>query len=104
VSTSHRVAWLQLDGHRSYGPVPIAVGPARHATPHGTFHVVWKDQEHTSSVYGTDMPYSVFFAAGGIAFHQGPVDEPSHGCVHLPRPAASVFFAVLERGDRVEVF
>jgi hypothetical protein len=104
VSTTHHVAWLQQAGHPSYGPVPVATGGPAQRTPHGTFHVVWKDAEHTSSTYGTDMPFSVFFAAGGIAFHTGPLDEPSHGCVHLPAAAAPVFFAGLARGDRVEVF
>jgi hypothetical protein len=104
VSTASSVAWLQHDGTVSYGPVPVALGRASQATPHGTFHVAWKDQEHTSSRYGIDMPYSTFFAAGGIAFHQGPLDVPSHGCVHLTHPAAVAFFSALERGDRVEVF
>jgi lipoprotein-anchoring transpeptidase ErfK/SrfK len=104
VSTAHRVAWLQHAGHPSYGPVPVSTGGPSQRTPHGVFHVVWKDAEHTSSTYGTDMPYAVFFAAGGIAFHAGPTDEPSHGCVHLPAASAPVFFAALDRGDRVEVF
>ena len=82
----------------------MATGGQGQRTPRGTFHVVWKDAEHTSSTYGTDMPFSVFFAAGGIAFHGGPIDEPSHGCVHLPAAAAPVFFGALARGDRVEVF
>ena len=104
VSTEHRLAWLQREGRLVLGTVRIAIGTPSHPTPHGTFHVAWKDEEHTSSLYGVDMPYSVFFAAGGIAFHQGPLDEPSHGCVHLTAVAASAFFAALQPGDRVEVF
>jgi lipoprotein-anchoring transpeptidase ErfK/SrfK len=104
VSTRHRVAWLQQVGRPAYGPVPVALGSASQPTPHGTFHVAWKDEEHTSSRYGTDMPYSVFFAAGGVAFHEGPLDETSHGCVHLTAVAAAAFFAALDRGDRVEIF
>jgi hypothetical protein len=104
VSTRQRVAWLQHHGRPSYGPVRVSLGRAGHPTPHGTFHVAWKDAEHTSRSYGIPMPYSVFFAAGGVAFHQGPLDESSHGCVHLGRPAAFVFFSELRRGDRVEVF
>lgn len=104
VSTSAGVAWLQVKGRTVYGPVRVSLGSATHSTPRGRFHVVWKDAEHTSSRYGTDMPWSVFFAAGGVAFHEGPLDEPSHGCVHLAPGAAAVFFAALARGDRVEVF
>jgi lipoprotein-anchoring transpeptidase ErfK/SrfK len=104
VSTHARVAWLQTRGRPSYGPVRVSLGSAAHPTPHGTFRVAWKDAEHTSSTYGIPMPYSVFFATGGIAFHEGRLDETSHGCVHLARPAAFVFFSMLHRGDRVEVF
>jgi lipoprotein-anchoring transpeptidase ErfK/SrfK len=49
------------------------------------------------------MPYSVFFAPGGIAFHEGSVTENSHGCVHLAPDAAPVFFDSLVRGDVVQV-
>lgn len=104
MSEARRLAWLQKDGRVTFGPVPVGLGSASQPTPLGSFRVAWKDEEHTSSIYGTDMPYSVFFAAGGIAFHQGPLDEPSHGCVHLPSRAAAAFFAALEPGDRVEVF
>lgn len=88
----------------TYGPVPVSLGTRRDPTPRGTFHVAWKDAVHTSSTYGIPMPHAVFFAAGGVAFHEGPLDERSHGCVHLSRTAAAAFFAGLGRGDRVEVF
>jgi lipoprotein-anchoring transpeptidase ErfK/SrfK len=103
VSTKHRVAWLQRDGRVTYGPVRVSLGGPGHRTPTGSFRVAWKDEEHTSSTYGIDMPWSVFFAHGGIAFHQGPVDEQSHGCVHLSPAAAERFFAELDPGDRVQV-
>jgi lipoprotein-anchoring transpeptidase ErfK/SrfK len=104
VSTQHRQAWLQYGGKLAYGPVRVGLGRPSHPTPHGRFRVAWKDAEHTSSTYGLDMPYSVFFAFGGVAFHQGPLDEPSHGCVHLAPAAAARFFTALQRGDRVHVF
>ncbi len=104
VSTHHRLAWIQYDGKPAYGPVRVGLGRPSQPTPRGSFRVAWKDEKHTSSSYGIDMPYSVFFASGGIAFHQGRVDEPSHGCVHLPPAAAARFFSALDRGDRVEVF
>jgi hypothetical protein len=104
VSTSRRLAWLQRDGRVLLAPVPVSLGTRHHPTPRGVFHVAWKDAVHTSSTYGLDMPWSVFFAAGGVAFHQGPTDEASHGCVHLPPAAARAFFEHLQRGDRVEVF
>jgi lipoprotein-anchoring transpeptidase ErfK/SrfK len=103
VSLSLRLAWLLRDGRVTRGPVPAGFGPPDQATPAGSFHVVWKDREHRSSVYGTDMPNSVFFAAGGIAFHAGPLDAPSHGCVHLTDADSAAFFDGLKVGDAVQV-
>lgn len=103
VSLAQRLAWLLRDGRVVRGPVPAGFGPPDQATPAGSFHVVWKDREHRSSVYGTDMPNSVFFAAGGIAFHAGPLDAPSHGCVHLGDADSAAFFDGLAVGDAVEV-
>jgi L,D-transpeptidase-like protein len=98
-----RQAWLLSNGAIAYGPVPISSGAPGSPTPAGTFSVSWKDKENTSSIYHTPMPYSVFFAPGGIAFHEGNVTESSHGCVHLAPDAAPVFFDTLVRGDVVRV-
>jgi L,D-transpeptidase catalytic domain len=103
VSLAQRLAWLLRDGRVVRGPVPAGFGAPEEATPAGSFHVVWKDREHRSSVYGTDMPNSVFFAAGGIAFHAGPLDAPSHGCVHLADTDSTAFFDGLNVGDAVQV-
>ncbi|SFW84507.1 L,D-transpeptidase [Amycolatopsis australiensis] len=103
VSLPQHLAWLLRDGRVVRGPVPAGFGPPDRTTPAGSFHVVWKDRDHRSSDYGTDMPNSVFFAAGGIAFHAGPLDAPSHGCVHLTDADSSAFFDGLNVGDAVEV-
>ncbi|MET8849543.1 L,D-transpeptidase [Amycolatopsis sp. NPDC004625] len=103
VSLAQRLAWLVRDGRVVRGPVPAGFGPPDQTTPAGSFHVVWKDREHRSSEYGTDMPNSVFFAAGGIAFHAGPLDAPSHGCVHLTDADSAAFFDGLQVGDAVQV-
>ncbi len=103
VSLAQRLAWLLRDGRVVRGPVPAGFGPPDQATPAGSFRVVWKDREHRSGQYGTDMPNSVFFAAGGIAFHAGPLDAPSHGCVHLTDADSAAFFDGLNVGDAVQV-
>ncbi len=103
VSLPQGLAWLLRDGQVVRGPVPAGFGPPDQATPAGSFRVVWKDREHRSSQYGTDMPNSVFFAAGGIAFHAGPLDAPSHGCVHLTDADSAAFFDGLNVGDAVQV-
>jgi L,D-transpeptidase catalytic domain len=103
VSLSAKQAWLLRGGRLLYGPVPIAHGGRANPTPTGTYPVSWKDADNTSSLYGDPMPYSVFFAPGGIAFHQGDIRTNSHGCVRLPMPAARRFFWSLQPGELVQV-
>jgi hypothetical protein len=33
----------------------------------------------------------VFFAVGGIAFHEGSLKSSSHGCIHLTMDAARYY-------------
>jgi L,D-transpeptidase-like protein len=103
VDVGRGLAWLQTHGSTTYGPVPIATGSGNHATPSGDFIVQWKARHWVSTEYGVPMPYSVFFASGGIAFHEGPLHTHSHGCVHLGRDAAREFFHRLPVGAHVHV-
>jgi hypothetical protein len=103
VSLSTKQAWLINAGVVELGPVPMTYGGATNPTPTGTWPVAWKDQEHTSSIYGDPMPYSVFFAPGGIAFHEGRLDEDSHGCIRLNMADAQTFFNTLQIGQLVQV-
>lgn len=102
VDLSAKQAWLIENGVVTYGPVPIASGKAGYRTPPGTFKVTFKSRNHVSSIYGTPMPYSVFFNRG-IAFHQGDLRSGSHGCIRLSRAAAQTFFSRLAPGDVVQV-
>lgn len=108
VDTRLRLAWLQQHGRRIYGPVPIMPGTPGAgdavATPSGNFQVEWKDPKHRSSEYHEAMPHAVFFAPGGIAFHQGSLLDSSHGCVHLSAAAAARFYRQLPVGATVAVF
>jgi len=78
-------------------------GPPR--TPRGTFHVEWKAGEHyMSTEFHEPMPYAVFFAPGGIAFHGGSLTVPSHGCIHLDIGSARYYHDHLPVGAEVVVF
>jgi hypothetical protein len=106
VDLSGHLTWLQSGGHITYGPVRMEPGPpgSRHATPRGTFHVQWKaGPGYISTEYHEPMPYAVFFAAGGIAFHGGSLTEPSHGCVHLTIGNAQYYHDHLPIGAEVVV-
>ena len=95
-------AWLMDGGAVTYGPTPTTTGRPGYETPPGTFHVTFKDKDFWSTDFDAPMPYSVFFN-GGIAFHEGSLSVPSHGCVHLGEDAAITFFNTLQQGDVVEV-
>ena len=103
VDLAAHTAWLIGDGQVVRGPVPFVDGAVDMPTPRGTYEVEWKAERWTSREYGTEMPYSVFFAPGGIAFHEGRQDTPSAGCVKLVRDEAVAFFGYLQVGDQVEV-
>jgi L,D-transpeptidase-like protein len=104
VDLASKRAWLIDDGAVVRGPVKISPGAPGHETPKGDFHVEWKDTNHKSVEYdGAPMPFAVFFAQGGIAFHEGRLDTPSKGCVRLGHDDAVEFYNFLEVGDSVEV-
>lgn len=108
VDEDRRVGWLQHDGEITHGPVRLMPGtggaPDSVATPRGVFRVEWKDADHVSGEFGDPMNHSVFFAPGGIAFHEGGLDMPSHGCVHLSAEDAALFYNALPVGAEVAVF
>ncbi|MEU6698152.1 L,D-transpeptidase [Pseudonocardia sp. NPDC046786] len=104
VDRAGRTAWLIRDGRIEAGPVRVAPGGQGKETPLGTFRVEWKNRDHRSTEFdGAPMPFAVFFAPGGIAFHEGNLDSPSAGCVRLDRANAERWYASLQVGDRVEV-
>ncbi|MDT7705983.1 MAG: hypothetical protein QOG20_1590 [Pseudonocardiales bacterium] len=104
VDLATNTAWLIHDGSVTRGPVGISHGGHGEETPTGLFHVQWKDQNHRSAEFNNaPMPFSVFFADGGIAFHEGNPKNPSAGCVHLSHDDAVAWFNDLQVGDEVQI-
>lgn len=103
VDLGARTAWLIENGAVRRGPVSVMIGDEIDPTPLGTFRVEWKAEQWTSREYLTQMPYAVFFAEGGIAFHEGPQDTNSAGCVKLTNADAQAWFAYLQVGDEVQI-
>jgi lipoprotein-anchoring transpeptidase ErfK/SrfK len=79
-------------------------------TDEGTFAVSLKSKDHISSLYGSPMPFAMFFN-GNEAVHYSPdfarrgFTGGSHGCVNV-RDEAQVkkLFANVKVGDRVVVY
>lgn len=104
VDLTSRRAWLFDRGNVVRGPLRISSGGPGQETPRGVFQVEWKNRDHrTSEFNNAPMPFAVFFAAGGIAFHEGSVETTSAGCVRMQRADASAFYDFLAVGDVVEV-
>ena len=110
VDLDQQKAWLIQNGKVVRGPVAVASGGAGQATPTGdSFRVYRKDKDHKSQEYKlpngqpAPMPWSVFFADGGIAFHSGDPNKSSGGCIHLSPADAVAFFNNLQLGDHVQV-
>ncbi|MEU7633649.1 L,D-transpeptidase [Nocardia sp. NPDC049220] len=95
-------AWLMDEGRVVYGPTPISHGMPGYETPPGVFRVSFKKEFHWSTMHNAPMPYAVFFN-GDIAFHVGPIEQKSHGCVRMLHEAAKEFYEYLWPGDIVEV-
>jgi hypothetical protein len=107
VDLPRHLTWLQSDGKVTFGPVRMEPGPpgSANATPRGTFKVVGKGGPNViSNIYHEPMPWPVFFASGGIAFHAGSLTVPSHGCVHLTMANAHYYNEHLAIGAEVAVF
>jgi hypothetical protein len=97
-------AWLIEDGKVVRGPVAISSGGPGKETPRGDFRVEWKNANHRSTEFdGARMPFAVFFAEGGIAFHEGNVNTSSAGCVRLAHEDATVFYDFLQVDNPVQV-
>lgn len=95
-------AWLTDNGRTVYGPTPISHGMPGYETPPGVFKVFLMKPYHWSTMHHADMYYAIFFN-GDIAFHVGPVDLPSHGCIRMTEAGAEAFYNYLKIGDIVEV-
>lgn len=104
VDVDGKRAWMVDDGVVTYGPVPVTTGKPGYETARGTHQILRHVRDDHSRIFDTPMPYSTYFTVGGMAFHEGRLDEPSHGCVHLGRQAAAHFFEQLRVGDEIVAF
>ena len=113
VDLAGHTAWLQRAGKPVTGPLQMLPGadtfrrppgPDSSATPAGTFHVLRKERDGYSTEFHEPMNHAVYFAPGGIAFHEGSLTTTSNGCIHLSAADAATFFDALRIGDGVTTF
>lgn len=106
--TSRSLRWV-VDGvvRRT---VEVRFGSDELPTREGAFAVFRKSRDHVSSLYGTAMPFAMFFS-GGQAVHYSPdfaangYAGASHGCVNVrDRAAVEWLFDQVRIGDTVIVY
>lgn len=120
-------------GDTLVGVSPISSGRENHITVTGTYHIMEKDLNHRSSIYGSyadkegnmvqgDVDSrkdpcpagAVFIGAsmryfmrvvGGIGMHEGylPGYPASHGCIRLPTKMAAIIFEETPHGTPVQI-
>lgn len=106
--TSRTVRWVVGGSVRK--TMDARFGGPGMATREGSFSVYRKSRDHVSSLYGSSMPYAMFFS-GGQAVHYSPdfaavgYAGSSHGCVNVrDRAGIAWLFDQVRIGDRVVVY
>ncbi len=108
--TSRTVRWV-IDG-KVQQTLDARFGSTLNGTPtrEGAFSVYLKSEHHVSKLYGSSMPFAMFFS-GGQAVHYSSdfaaagYNGASHGCVNI-RDYAGIqwLFSQVRIGDRVVVY
>ena len=104
VNLTSQKATLYENGRVSYN-TKISTGKKGYRTPTGTYVITDKHRHHTSSIYGSSMPYFMRLSCAAFGLHEGYVPNypASHGCIRVPRTGAAHLFARCEVGDVVEI-
>jgi peptidoglycan hydrolase-like protein with peptidoglycan-binding domain len=108
--TSSTLRWV-VDGH-VLQTLDARFGSTLNDTPtrEGLFHVYLMDADHVSHLYGSSMPYAMFFS-GGQAVHYSSdfaavgYAGASHGCVNIrDYDGVKWLFSQVRVGDKVVVY
>ena len=106
--TSQTLRWV-VDGEVRQ-TLDVRFGASYSPTREGLFHVYVKDEDHVSRLYGSEMPFSMFFS-GGQAVHYSSdfaargYAGASHGCVNVrDYDGLAWLFDQVNVGDAVVVY
>jgi hypothetical protein len=106
--SSRTLRWV-VDG-KVLRTVDVRFGASYSPTRDGVFHVYWKHADHVSSLYGSPMPYSMFFSRGQAIHYSSDFAArgyagASHGCVNVrDYDAVKWLFSQVREGDRVVIY
>lgn len=106
--SSRTIRWV-VDGE-VLDTMAVRFGSSYTPTREGLFHVESKSPDHVSSLYGTSMPFAMFFSRGQ-AVHYSPdfaargYAGASHGCVNVrDYDGIKALFDLVRVGDAVVVY
>ena len=104
ISLSEQNATLYKDGEAVLS-TGVSTGMRGFHTPSGKFVITNKALNHTSSIYGSSMPYFQRLSCQAFGFHAGscPGYPASHGCIRMPHSRAKAFYDATKVGDPVEI-
>jgi peptidoglycan hydrolase-like protein with peptidoglycan-binding domain len=108
--TSRTLRWV-VDGH-VLQTLDARFGSTLNDTPtrEGAFHVYLKDADHVSHLYGSSMPYAMFFSGGQAVHYSSDFAAvgyygASHGCVNIrDYDGITWLFSQVRVGDKVVVY
>lgn len=109
VSQGSRTIRLMKNGHTVI-KTSARFGASRTPTRYGSFRVYWKDVDHVSSLFGSAMPFSMFFSNGQAIhyssdFARNGYSGRSHGCVNTRNWSATrALFNSVGIGTRVYIY
>ena len=106
--TSSTLRWV-VDG-KVQKTLDVRFGASTTPTREGEFSVYLKDADHVSSLFGSSMPFSMFFS-GGQAVHYSSdfaavgYNGASHGCANIrDYDGIAWLYCQVQVGDKVVVY
>src|SRR6478735_7395259 len=106
--TSRTLRWV-VDG-KVRSTLAVRFGASYSPTREGVFHVGWKSANHVSKLYGSAMPYSMFFSGGQAVHYSSDFAArgyygASHGCVNVrDYDGIRSLFNQVVLGDKVVIY
>jgi peptidoglycan hydrolase-like protein with peptidoglycan-binding domain len=106
--TSRTIRWV-VDG-TVLKTMAVRFGASYTPTREGLFHVESKSRDHVSSLYGSAMPFAMFFSRGQAVHYSSDFAArgyagASHGCVNVrDYDGIKALFDEVNVGDKVVVY
>jgi lipoprotein-anchoring transpeptidase ErfK/SrfK len=106
--SSSTLRWV-VDG-KVLQTLDVRFGASTTPTREGVFHVYVKDADHVSRLYGSAMPYSMFFSGGQAVHYSSDFASvgyagASHGCVNVrDYNGLAHLYSRVQVGDTVVVY